>query len=63
MHGENHFSPQVRDRTIKAIQALIGLALRESLEISNEVPPEMMDLLMAIDRSERAHELRGTGLV
>jgi hypothetical protein len=55
MHSESQFSPQAHDRTIKAVQALIGLALRESLEVSDEVPAEMVRLLMAIDRSERAH--------
>jgi hypothetical protein len=55
MDRENHLSPEAQQRTTRAVQALIGLALRESLEVSNEVPAEMVRLLMAIDRSERAH--------
>jgi hypothetical protein len=47
-------SLEERSRITKAVQALVGLALRESLEVPNEVPPEMVRLLMAIDRGERA---------
>jgi len=47
-------SSEASGRITKAVYALIGLALRESLEVSNEVPAQMVQLLMAIDRAERA---------
>jgi hypothetical protein len=47
-------SSEASGRITKAVHALIGLALRESLEVSNEVPAQMVQLLMAIDSAERA---------